>query len=46
MFMYFNQLIGATYKINSDITAYAGFSEADRTPNLGSAALCSPTRAR
>ena len=35
MFMHFNQVIGATYKISSDVTAYAGFSEADRTPNFG-----------
>ncbi len=35
MFMYFNQVIGATYKISSDVTAYAGFSEADRAPNFG-----------
>jgi hypothetical protein len=35
MFMHFNQVIGATYKISSDVTAYAGVSEADRAPNFG-----------
>jgi hypothetical protein len=33
--MHFNQVIGATYKISSDVTAYAGFSEADLAPNFG-----------
>jgi TonB dependent receptor len=33
--MHFNPVIGATYKISSDVTAYAGFSEADRAPNFG-----------
>jgi hypothetical protein len=40
MFMRFNQVIGATYKISSDVTAYVRFSEADRAPTrseLGSA---------
>ena len=32
MFMHFNPVIGATYKVNSDVTAYAGFSEANRAP--------------
>jgi len=31
-FMRFNPMIGATYKINSDLTAYAGYSEANRAP--------------
>ena len=44
--MHFNQVIGATYKISSDVTAYAGFSEADRAPISGLAALRSPTRVR
>jgi hypothetical protein len=35
MFMHFNQVIGATYKISSDVTAYAGFSGADRSHNCG-----------
>ena len=30
--MRFNPMIGATYKINSDLTAYAGYSEANRAP--------------
>jgi outer membrane receptor protein involved in Fe transport len=28
----FNPIIGATYKITSDLTAYAGYSEANRAP--------------
>jgi outer membrane receptor protein involved in Fe transport len=28
----FNPTIGGTYKINSDVTAYAGYSEANRAP--------------
>jgi outer membrane receptor protein involved in Fe transport len=28
----FNPIIGGTYKINSDLTAYAGYSEANRAP--------------
>jgi len=28
----FNPLIGATYKLTSDLTAYAGYSEANRAP--------------
>ena len=28
----FNPMIGATYKINSEITAYGGYSEANRAP--------------
>ena len=31
-FQRFNPMIGATYKITSDITAYAGYSEANRAP--------------
>jgi outer membrane receptor protein involved in Fe transport len=31
-FTHFNPLIGATYKITSDVTAYASFSEANRAP--------------
>jgi outer membrane receptor protein involved in Fe transport len=28
----FNPMVGATYKINADVTAYAGYSEANRAP--------------
>jgi outer membrane receptor protein involved in Fe transport len=28
----FNPLLGATYRINSDVTVYAGYSEANRAP--------------
>jgi outer membrane receptor protein involved in Fe transport len=31
-FTRFNPMIGATYKINSAVTAYAGYSEANRAP--------------
>jgi len=44
MFMHFNHLIGATYKINSDITAYAGFSEADRTPTPSELGCANPAQ--
>jgi outer membrane receptor protein involved in Fe transport len=31
-FTRFNPMIGGTYKINGDVTAYAGYSEANRAP--------------
>jgi outer membrane receptor protein involved in Fe transport len=31
-YTHFNPLIGATYKLTSNVTAYAGFSEANRAP--------------
>jgi outer membrane receptor protein involved in Fe transport len=31
-FLHFNPMIGATYRINSDVTAYAGYSQANRAP--------------
>ena len=31
-FSHFNPMIGATYRINSDVTAYAGYSQANRAP--------------
>ena len=31
-FWHINPLIGATYRINSDVTAYAGYSQANRAP--------------
>jgi outer membrane receptor protein involved in Fe transport len=31
-FTHFNPIIGGTYKITSDLTAYAGYSEANRAP--------------
>ena len=43
--MHFNPVIRATYKISSDVAAYAGFSEADRVPTpleLGSANPAQP----
>jgi len=31
-FLHFNPMIGATYRINSDVTVYAGYSQANRAP--------------
>jgi outer membrane receptor protein involved in Fe transport len=44
MFMHFNQVIGATYKISSDVTAYAGFSEADRAPTPSELGCANPAQ--
>ena len=44
MFMHFNQVIGATYKISSDVTAYAGFSEADRAPTPSGLGCANPAQ--
>jgi hypothetical protein len=44
MSMYFNQVIGATFKISSDVTAYAGFSEADRAPTPLELGCANPAR--
>jgi hypothetical protein len=44
MFMQFNQVIGATYKISSDVTAYAGFSEVDRTPTPSELGCANPAQ--
>ncbi len=39
----FNPAAGATYKLTPDITAYAGYSEANRAPTPGEIECASPT---
>ena len=43
-FSRFNPIIGATYKINSGLTAYAGYSEANRAPTPLELACADPAR--
>ena len=40
----FNPVVGATYKIRSDLTAYAGYSEANRAPTPLELECADPTR--
>jgi outer membrane receptor protein involved in Fe transport len=40
----FNPIIGATYKITSDVTAYAGYSEANRAPTPLELGCADPAR--
>ena len=40
----FNPIIGGTYKITSDLTAYAGYSEANRAPTPLELGCADPTR--
>jgi outer membrane receptor protein involved in Fe transport len=40
----FNPIIGGTYKINSGLTAYAGYSEANRTPTPLELGCADPAR--
>ena len=43
-FSRFNPIIGGTYKINSGLTAYAGYSEANRAPTPLELACADPAR--
>jgi iron complex outermembrane receptor protein len=43
-FQRFNPVIGATYKINPAVTAYAGYSEANRAPTPVELACADPAR--
>ena len=43
-FSRFNPIIGGTYKINSGLTAYAGYSEANRAPTPLELACADPLR--
>ena len=43
-FSRFNPIIGATYKINAGLTAYAGYSEANRAPTPLELACADPAR--
>jgi iron complex outermembrane receptor protein len=43
-FSRFNPVIGTTYKINPNVTAYAGYSEANRAPTPSELACADPTR--
>jgi outer membrane receptor protein involved in Fe transport len=43
-FSRFNPVIGGTYKINSGLTAYAGYSEANRAPTPLELACADPAR--
>ena len=40
----FNPIIGGTYKITSEVTAYAGYSEANRVPTPLELGCADPTR--
>jgi len=40
----FNPIIGGTYKITSELTAYAGYSEANRAPTPLELGCADPTR--
>ncbi len=40
----FNPAVGATYKIKPNVTAYAGYSEANRAPTAGELACSNPLR--
>ena len=40
----FNPAIGATYKVTSDVTAYAGYSEANRAPTPSELGCADPAR--
>lgn len=40
----FNPIIGATYKITSEVTAYAGYSEANRVPTPLELGCADPAR--
>ena len=40
----FNPIIGGTYKITPEVTAYAGYSEADRDPTPLELGCADPTR--
>lgn len=43
-FSRFNPAAGATYKITPDLTAYAGYAEANRAPTAGELGCSDPTR--
>ncbi|MGY4622548.1 TonB-dependent receptor [Bradyrhizobium sp. USDA 4486] len=43
-FMRFNPVIGGTYKINPELTAYAGYSEANRVPTPLELGCADPVR--
>jgi iron complex outermembrane recepter protein len=43
-FTRFNPVIGTTYKINPNVTAYAGYSEANRAPTPSELACADPAR--
>ncbi len=43
-FSHFNPAIGATYKVLPNLTAFAGFSEANRAPTPGELACADPAR--
>jgi iron complex outermembrane receptor protein len=43
-FSRFNPVIGTTYKLTPDVTAYAGYSEANRAPTPVELACADPTR--
>jgi len=43
-FQRFNPVIGTTYKINPSVTAYAGYSEANRAPTPVELACADPSR--
>lgn len=43
-FSRFNPMVGGTYKINSGLTAYAGYSEANRAPTPLELACADPAR--
>jgi len=43
-FTRFNPVVGTTYKINRNVTAYGGYSEANRAPTPSELACADPTR--
>jgi iron complex outermembrane receptor protein len=43
-FTRFNPVVGTTYKITPNVTAYAGYSEANRAPTPAELACADPTR--
>ncbi len=43
-FSRFNPAIGATYKVTPNLTAYAGYAEANRAPTAGELACSDPAR--
>jgi iron complex outermembrane receptor protein len=43
-FQRFNPVLGATYKIRSDLTAYLGYSESNRVPTPSELACADPAR--